>query len=96
MVQTYLWIGIALFVAMLLVLGYVGYKKTKTFDDYVIGGFSLGPYSLGLALAATFFSAATFMGYVGWSYDMGYSNLWRIFALGILLSIRSSKLLLKK
>ncbi|RQD68431.1 MAG: sodium:pantothenate symporter [Tindallia sp. MSAO_Bac2] len=84
MVQTYLWIGIALFVAMLLVLGYVGYKKTKTFDDYVIGGFSLGPYSLGLALAATFFSAATFMGYVGWSYDMGYSNLWRIFALGIL------------
>jgi len=84
MVETYLWIGIGIFVAILIVMGYVGFVKTKTLSDYVIGGFTLGPYSLGLALAATFFSAGTFMGYVGWSFDMGYSNLWRIFALGVL------------
>src|SRR5699024_4224580 len=57
-------------------LSWVSAKKTKTIEDFAISGASLGPYVLGLSFAATFFSAATFMGYPGYSYAWGYSNLW--------------------
>jgi sodium/pantothenate symporter len=75
--QTYLYIGLVLFIVIVLVLAYWGYTKTHTMADFAIAGETLGPYVLGSAYAATFFSAATFVGYVGWSYEMGYANLWK-------------------
>src|SRR5699024_2020300 len=50
---------------------------------FAISGAKLGPYTLGLSLAATLFSAATFMGYPGYSYAWGYSNLWLFLSLSI-------------
>src|SRR5699024_1518690 len=57
-------------------LSWISAKKTTTIEDFAISGASLGPYVLGLSFAATFFSAATFIGYPGYSYAWGYSNLW--------------------
>lgn len=74
--ETYLYGGTALFVVILAVLGYLGWRKTETISDFAIAGETLGPYVLGAAFAATFFSAATFVGYVAWAYDFGYSILW--------------------
>lgn len=45
-------------------------------SDFAIGGASLGPVVLGLAFTATALSAATFLGYPGWSYEWGLSNMW--------------------
>lgn len=75
-VQIYMWIGLVLFLALIAYLGYLGYKNTSSITDFAIAGASLGPYVLGLAYAATFFSAATFVGYPGWAYDWGFSSLW--------------------
>jgi sodium/pantothenate symporter len=77
MLQTYLYIGLIIFIVVVIVLAYWGSTKTNTMADFAIAGETLGPYILGSAFAATFFSAATFVGYVGWSYEMGYSNLWK-------------------
>lgn len=77
LLQTYLYIGLVLFIAIVVLLAYWGSTKTHTMADFAIAGETLGPYVLGAAYAATFFSAATFVGYVGWSYEMGYSNLWK-------------------
>ncbi|ELZ60663.1 MULTISPECIES: sodium:solute symporter [unclassified Haloferax] len=74
--ETYLWIGLVLFLGVVGVLGYLGWKQTETMSDFAIANAELGPYVLGSAFAATFFSAATFVGYVGWSYNYGLSNLW--------------------
>ena len=74
--ETYLWIGLGLFLAIVAVLGYLGWRQTDTMSDFAIASAQLGPYVLGAAFAATFFSAATFVGYVGWSYNYGLSNLW--------------------
>ncbi|SUD98815.1 Proline permease [Psychrobacter phenylpyruvicus] len=61
----------------------VATKKTKTIEDFAISGGQLGPVVLGLSFAATVMSAATFMGYPGYSYAWGYSNLWLYLSLAI-------------
>ncbi len=76
MLETYLHIGLGLFVMVLFAFGYLGWKKTDDIADFAIAGETLGPYLLGSAFAATFFSSATFVGYVAWAYDFGYSFLW--------------------
>ncbi|GGB43769.1 sodium:pantothenate symporter [Virgibacillus dakarensis] len=76
MVSTYLWVLLIIFLLAMGYLSYISAKKTKTIEDFAISGANLGPYVLGLSFAATFFSAATFMGYPGYSYAWGYSNLW--------------------
>lgn len=79
--ELYLWAGLAVFLAIVVGLGYLGWTKTQTMSDFAIASESLGPYVLGAAFAATFFSAATFVGYVAWSYSYGLSNLWLFLAL---------------
>jgi sodium/pantothenate symporter len=75
-VQVMMWIGFVVFLILVGILGYIGAKKTKTVSDFSIAGESLGPVVLGLAYAATFFSASTFVGYTGWAYQWGFSSLW--------------------
>ncbi|TKX73883.1 sodium:solute symporter family protein [Halorubrum sp. GN11_10-6_MGM] len=79
--KLYLWVGLGLFLVVVAGLAYLGWKRTNTMSDFAIASESLGPYVLGAAFAATFFSAATFVGYVGWSYTAGLSNLWLFLAL---------------
>ena len=74
--QIYMLIGLGIFLGVLVWLGYLGYKKTVTIADFAITGSTMGPVMLGLAFAATFFSAATFVGYTGWAYSWGLSTLW--------------------
>ncbi|MFA8437844.1 sodium:pantothenate symporter [Pueribacillus sp. YX66] len=75
-IQIYMWIGFIIFVGILVYLSYLGYKHTSDIEDFTIAGSSLGPVVLGLAYAATFFSATTFIGYPGWAYSFGFSTLW--------------------
>lgn len=74
--QLYTLVGFTIFLGITLWLGYLGYKKTTNIADFAIAGGKLGPVVLGLAYAATFFSAATFVGYTGWAYDWGFSSMW--------------------
>lgn len=74
--QLYLVIGFILFLVLMGWLGYIASKRTKSLSDFALGGESLGPVVLGLAFTATALSAATFLGYPGWSYEWGLSNMW--------------------
>jgi len=80
-VSGYLWVELGIFLAVLVILTVYSAKKTQSIHDFAISSSQLGPYTLGLSFAATFFSAATFMGYPGWSYAWGYSNLWLFLSL---------------
>ncbi|MBU5266946.1 sodium:solute symporter family transporter [Virgibacillus proomii] len=79
-IMTYTWIGFTVFLSAMFILGLVSAKKTKNIRDFAIGS-GLGPYVLGLSFSATYLSAATFLGYPGWSYDWGLSNLWLFLAI---------------
>ena len=79
--EIYIWTGATLFIALMLALGFFSSRKMKSVSDFAIGGGKLGPYLLGLSFAATYLSAAAFLGYPGWSYEWGYSNLWLFLAI---------------
>ncbi|MCD2137983.1 sodium:solute symporter family protein [Salinicoccus halitifaciens] len=80
-ITLYTWIGFSVFLVLMLVVGYLSSKKMKSIRDFATGGGTLGPYVLGFSFAATYLSAATFLGYPGWSYEWGLSNLWLFLAI---------------
>ena len=58
--------------SLLLLMGFIAYRKTKkTPEDYFIAGRSFGPLILFFSLAATNFSAFTFLGFAGNAYKIG-------------------------
>ena len=74
--KTCLYVGFALYTIFVIYVGFIGSKKIKGLSDFAVASESMGPISLGLAFAASFFSAATFLGYVGYAYAWGASALW--------------------
>lgn len=79
--STYLYIGLGLYTCFVIYVGFIGAKKIKGLSDFAVASESMGPISLGLAFAASFFSAATFLGYVGFAYAWGESALWIFLAI---------------
>jgi SSS family solute:Na+ symporter len=59
----------------LLLVGFYAHKKTqKTPEDYFLANRSFGPIILIFTLAATNFSAFTFLGFAGGAYDYGFGQ----------------------
>lgn len=66
------WAFLVAYVVLILGLGYVGYKRTDTQDDYATARGGFGFLALALAYAATVASGSTFMGIPGMAYGMGF------------------------
>ncbi|MFB4162397.1 sodium:solute symporter [Alteribacillus sp. JSM 102045] len=75
-IVTYSWIFMAFFIGLMLVLGWVGMKKTNTSDDFATARSSYGPLAISLVIAAGISSGSTFMGMPGLAYDIGTPSLW--------------------
>lgn len=74
------YVVILAYLALLAGVGIVSVKKTKTLDDFCIGGRSIGPWMSAFSYGITYFSAVLFIGYAGQSgWSFGLSSLW-IFA----------------
>ncbi len=70
-------IVIAAFALMIVVIGIIGMRRTRSFSDYFLGGGKVGPYMTAFTYGAAYFSAVLFIGFagkIGW--DFGYSGLW--------------------
>ncbi|MFZ5646405.1 MAG: sodium:solute symporter family protein [Bacillota bacterium] len=68
---------LSFFVGVLVYSGYVSMKKTRTVNEFFLGGRSIGPWLSAFAYGTTYFSAVIFIGYagkVGWGF--GLSSLW--------------------
>lgn len=82
------WLGVLVVVALFAIFYYVGYvsaKKTTSEEDLYAAGFSIGPVTNGLAMAATWASLATFMGVIALIYRLQapFVFLWIQWALSI-------------
>ncbi|MFC6768535.1 sodium:solute symporter family protein [Natrinema soli] len=71
-VVTYSWAFLAMYLVMIAGLGYWGWQKTTSQDDYATARGGFGFLALGFAYAATVASGSTFMGMPGMAYDMGF------------------------
>ena len=65
-VSTQLLVGIAIiYLALILGIGYYGYKRTKSADDYMVAGRNTPPLVLALSYGATFISTSAIVGFGG-------------------------------
>ncbi|MBU2651246.1 MAG: sodium/solute symporter [Bacteroidetes bacterium] len=70
-------IVIALYALMIIIIGLMGLKKTKSFSDFFLGGGNIGPWMTAFSYGTAYFSAVLFIGFagkIGWGF--GYSGLW--------------------
>lgn len=68
---------IALYVLMIITVGYLGMRKTKSFSDFFLGGGNIGPWMSAFSYGTAYFSAVVFIGFagkVGWGF--GLSGIW--------------------
>ncbi len=81
-------LGIVVLIYLLLVLyvGYVAWKRTKSSEDYMVAGRTTHPYIMALSYGATFISTAAIVGFGGVAGVYGMGLLWLTF-LNILVGI---------
>lgn len=68
---------ISAYALMVIVIGFLGMRKTRSFTDFFLGGRSIGPWMTAFTYGTAYFSAVLFIGFagrIGWGF--GYSGLW--------------------
>jgi SSS family solute:Na+ symporter len=68
-----------LFIGIYAFLGYLGYRKTKTTEDYYVAGRKMGGIMVAFSYGATFISAVALIGFSGIASVYGHSILWLAF-----------------
>jgi solute:Na+ symporter, SSS family len=70
-------IVISVYALLIIGMGILGMRKTRTFSDYFLGGGKIGPWMTAFTYGTAYFSAVLFIGFagdIGWKF--GYSSLW--------------------
>ena len=66
-------------------LGFLGYKKTTSTSDYLVGGRQMNPIVMALSYGATFISASAIVGFGGVAAAFGMGSVSSICLSGLLL-----------
>lgn len=77
------------YIAMMILVGYVAYKRTTNTEDYLVAGRKTNPYIMALSYGATFISTAAIVGFGGLAGTNGLGILWLVFlniAVGIFIA----------
>ncbi|SEE14824.1 sodium/proline symporter PutP [Ruania alba] len=74
--DTYLWVAIALYFLVMLLIGYYGYKRTSTGEDYMLGGRGLRPGVAALSAGASDMSGWLMLGLPGAIFVAGLDQAW--------------------
>lgn len=74
-------LGIAVLIYLIATfyLGWLGYKKTRNTDDYMLAGRKINSYILALSYGATFISTSAIVGFGGAAGVLGMGLLWLTF-----------------
>ena len=73
----------AVYLLVMIVIGWIAYRQTQNMNDYVLGGRRLGKWTTALSAGASDMSAWLLLGLPGYAYIAGLESLW--LALGLLL-----------
>ncbi|MCP5105230.1 MAG: sodium:solute symporter [bacterium] len=71
---------IGAYALMIVIIGIIGMKKTRSFSDFFLAGGKVGPWMTAFSYGTAYFSAVLFIGFagkIGWYF--GYSGLWVAF-----------------
>ncbi len=68
----------AVYLVVIMFIGYYGWKKTKKEEDYLLAGRKVHPLVLALSYGATFISTSAIVGFAGVSAQLGMGLIWLI------------------
>ena len=77
---------VAIYVAIVVFLGWLGYRNTQSAADFLVGGRQIHPVLMALAYGSTFISTSAIVGFGGVAALFGMGLLW-LTALNILVGI---------
>ena len=77
---------VLIYLALIVYVGYVAWRRTKTADDYMVAGRATHPFIMALSYGATFISTSAIVGFGGTAGVYGMGLLWLTF-LNILVGI---------
>jgi len=69
--------------SVLIIVGYIGSKRAKTSEDFILAGRNLGYFMFLGALAAVILGGASTIGTTKLGYEFGLSGIWLVFMLGL-------------
>ncbi len=76
-VQLYTVIALCAFAAIMLIIGCISYRKSKTLDHFLVGGRNIGAWATAFAYGTAYFSAVVFVGYAGQhGWNIGIGAIW--------------------
>ncbi len=70
-------IVVSVYAILIVAIGLIGLRKTKSSKDFLLGGGNVGPWMSAFSYGTAYFSAVLFIGFagkIGWGF--GYSGLW--------------------
>ncbi len=70
---------VIVYLFVIALLAYLGYRRTKTASDYLIAGRSIHPFVMALSYGATFISTSAIVGFGGAAAVFGMGILWLTF-----------------
>ena len=75
---------VIIYVAITLTLGYLGYRRTKEAEDYLVAGRDSHPIIIALSYGATFISTSAIVGFGGVAANLGMGLIWlTVFNIGV-------------
>ncbi len=72
----YIIISLIIYVLVMSLFSYIGFKKTKTASDYLLAGRDMHPIVMALSYGATFVSTSAIVGFGGAAGQFGMGLLW--------------------
>ena len=75
--QTYTIVALSIYAAIMVAIGIISYGRSKTLDNFLIGGRKIGAWATAFAYGTTYFSAVVFVGYAGQhGWNIGVGSIW--------------------
>jgi len=70
------WLTTVVYVAITIYLAYLGWKRTKSNEDFLVAGRKVNPMIIGLSYGATFISTSAIVGFGGVAAELGMGVIW--------------------
>ena len=70
---------VVLYLLIIMFLGWLGFRRTRSAEDYLVAGRKTHPYVMAMSYGATFISTSAIVGFGGVAGMFGMSLLWLVF-----------------
>lgn len=75
--QLYTVVALSIYAVIMIIIGIISYGRSKTLDNFLIGGRKIGAWATAFAYGTTYFSAVVFVGYAGQhGWNIGIGSIW--------------------